>query len=138
VSQPHLDGLLGTPADDVVRRLGGPAVDRAARGERWLRFDGEGWSLRVRIGEDARVASWTLTLPQGTATLRAAAEPVGLWPACAPDGSPGDAPLLRRRLPSPAGRPDHTLTATVREGRVIALTAFDEPPDWELPDRSRR
>jgi hypothetical protein len=86
----------------------------------------------VRLGADRRVASWTLSLPGGASTLREAAEPAGLWPACAPDAE-ADAtgsPLLRRRLPGPEGSTDRSLTATVRGGRIVALTAFDEPPDW--------
>ncbi len=78
------------------------------------------------------MASWTLGLSPGALTLREAAEPVGLWPACAPDAPAAGAglPLLRRRLPDPEGGADRSLTASIRGGRIVALTAFDEPPDW--------
>ncbi|HKK08706.1 MAG TPA: hypothetical protein VKA44_07460 [Gemmatimonadota bacterium] len=72
-----------------------------------------------------------MSLDPGVRTLREAAEPVGLWPDCSPDASAveAEAPLLRRPLPDPGGE-DASLTATVRAGRIVALTAFDEPPDW--------
>jgi len=130
-----VDGLIGAGSDEVTRRLGRPVADRSAGGGRWLRFEGRGWGLRVRLGTGRRVASWTLNLPGGTSTLREAAEPAGLWPACAPDAEAAGADatgssLLRRRLPGPEGSTDRSLTATVRGGRIVALTAFDEPPDW--------
>ncbi len=127
-----MDRLIGAGPDEVTRRLGRPVADRSAGGGRWLRFEGRGWGLRVRLGADHRVASWTLRLPGGASTLREATEPVGLWPACAPDAAAGSAgrPLLRRRLSGPEGSTDRSLTATVRGGRIVALTAFDEPPDW--------
>jgi hypothetical protein len=132
VSPLPLDGLIGAPPDEVARRLGRPSADRAAGGGRWLRFEGEGWSLRVRLGVDGRVASWTLSVPGGAVSLREVAEPVGLWPDCAPDATAATAgrPLLRRRLHDPEGGPDRSLTASIRGGRIVALTAFDEPPDW--------
>lgn len=40
------------------------------------------------------------------------------------------APLLRRILPDLARGVDRSLTASVRGGRIVAITAFDEPPDW--------
>lgn len=130
MTPPRLDGLVGAGLDEVARRLGRPSADRAAGGGRWLRFEADGWSLRVRLGADRRVASWTLSLPGGAISLREVTEPVGLWPACAPDATASDQPLLRRRLPDPEGGPDRSLTASVRGGRIVALTAFDEPPDW--------
>ncbi len=79
---------------------------------------------------DARVASWTASFPAGEASLRAAAERLGVWPDCAPDASPAQRRgLLRRPLPDGRGGL-HSLTATVRGGRVVQLTAFDERPEW--------
>lgn len=79
---------------------------------------------------DARVASWTASFPAGEASLRAAAERLGMWPDCAPDAAPAQRRGLLRR-PLPGGRGGlHSLTATVRGGRVVQLTAFDERPEW--------
>ncbi|HKK08664.1 MAG TPA: hypothetical protein VKA44_07250 [Gemmatimonadota bacterium] len=132
---PRLAGLLGAASGSLLGRLGPPSADTRTGEERWLRFEGAGWSLRVRLSGSAsgeRVSSWTLGLEPGVRTLRAAAEPVGLWPACAPDAAAPEVrePLLRRPLPDPGGGADRSLTASVRGGRVVALTAFDEAPDW--------
>jgi hypothetical protein len=138
-----------------MERLGTPAVDRTVGPDRWLRYsfpaptrvprsvassrgpsraddfhEREYLSLRVRCREN-RVASWTLDLSPGARSLRDAAERVGLWPDCAPDEKPdADVGLLRRPLPGPVGPAAYSLTAAVREGRIVQLTAFDEPPDW--------
>jgi len=133
VRLPALAGLLGAGREEVRHRIGRPAAERRIGDHLWQRFEGDGWSLRVRTDAGGRVASWTLALAEGAATLRQVAEPTGLWPACAPDGIPEREPVLRRHLPDPSGGPDRTLTATVRGGRLVALTAFDEPPDWEPP-----
>lgn len=134
-SLPRLDGLLGEGSGAALARLGPPAADRVTGSERWLRYEGDGWSLRLRLtgsAEGERVASWTLGLDPGVATLGSAARSAGLWPAAAPDVPAGEVeePMVRRVLPDPAGGPDRSLTASVRGGRFVALTAFDEPPDW--------
>lgn len=114
-----------------------PVTDRTRRGERWLVFELPGLSLRVRCEETEsgeRVASWTATFHEPPATLRAAAERVGLWPELAPDAAAdGSDPMLRRPLPSEDGGVVHSATAAVREGGIAQLTVFDEPPDW-TPD----
>lgn len=141
-----LRGLLAEPPERVIERLGRPRLERRTGPDRWLLYERDGIRLRIRCGPgaspvardpdaagespDARVASWTASFPGGEAGLRAAAERVGLWPDCAPDASPtGGHGLLRRPLPDGRGGL-HSLTATVRGGRVVQLTAFDEPPEW--------
>lgn len=53
-----------------------------------------------------------------------------MWPACAPDEKPGMGKLLKRVLPDPLSGEEHSLTATVRDGAIVQLTAFDETPEW--------
>lgn len=141
---PSLAGLLGSPPEAVSERLGPPDVERRAGGDRWLVYRRSDLTLRIRfrgtkpgqgggVVEGERVASWTVSLARGRPTLREAAGPFGLWPACAPDARAGEAePLLRRPLPAPHGDAVHSLTATVRGGLIVGLAGFDEPPDWDL------
>lgn len=152
-----LRGLLGTSAARLPTLLGEPAASRRAGRERWYVFEASGVRLRVRCaprglepagegasrpggrasgegaGPDApRVVSWTATFREGHRSLRSAASAVGLWPDCAPDArasAAGD-PLIRRPLPDPGGGRPASLTAAVRNGRVVSITAFDEPPEW--------
>ncbi len=131
----EMRGMLRAPA---ARLLGAvpsePVTDRTRRGERWLVFELPDLSLRARCGETdegERVASWTATFREPPATLRCAAERVGLWPELAPDAAPpGSGPMIRRPLPSGDGDAVHSATAAVREGEIVQLTVFDEPPDW--------
>ena len=132
---PSLDGLLGAPAQAVRERLGPPRVDRRLGRDRWLVVERPGVRIRIRTrageGGEERVASWSVAFSEGRHTLREAAEPLGLWPACAPDQNAASAgPLLRRPLPSPDGDAVHSLTARVRGGRIDRLAGFDEPPEW--------
>lgn len=105
-------------------------------GDVWLRFAGEGVSLRIRCaaeagGGDPTVASWTATFASGRASLRAAAKALGLWPDVAPDcEARGRGPLIRRPLECPADGRRHSMTAKVRRGAIVQVTVFDEPPDW--------
>lgn len=137
-----LAGLLRSPVGRLREAVGvEPATDRRSRGERWLVFETGGVSLRVRCeargdGEGdrgvERVASWTATFREPPATLRAAAEAVGMWPELAPDLDAEEAGAMIRR-PLPADDDDgtvHSVTAAVREEGILQLTAFDEPPDW--------
>lgn len=131
-----LSTLLGTARSDLDARLGPPEVDRRVGDDVWLRFSAGGVSLRVRCepapaGGAPAVASWTATFAPGRSSLRSAAETLGLWPAAAPDRDAAEAgPLIRRPLPDPSVDRVHSLTATVRAGRIVQVTAFDEPPDW--------
>lgn len=137
-----LGGLLGTPVDEVVARLGSPDADEGITGERWLVYRLDAGTLRVRCGRpgaapageeaDLRVSSWVLTLAERPATLRAAAEPWGLWPDCGPDVAAAEveAPLARRALPGPGGEAERSFTAGIRDGAFARLAVFDEPPDW--------
>lgn len=86
-------------------------------------------------GPDAaafHVASWTLTWDEPRDSLRRAVEPLGLWPACAPDveARAVDGPMVRRALPADGETP-HSLTAGVGDGGFVRVAAFDEPPEWE-------
>lgn len=124
----------GLPCEVLRERLGEPAAEREAGGGRWFLYRWPGITLRVRGGAGARgrIAAWTAALEDGGRSLSEAADPFGLWPACAPDAAAGSAPpLLRRAVRPPGGGPARSLTATVREGRITALTLFDEEPDWE-------
>lgn len=153
-SPPSLAGLVGAPAAGLRERLGEPAAERPARPGRWLVWEGEGWHLRVRTGggvaadgdpdmgagggatdegeaTEDRVTSWSLAWTEGRPTLRAAVEPLGLWPAAAPEVAAGelDAPLARRGLAGTGGG-ERSLTATVRGGAFVRVAVFDEAPEW--------
>lgn len=152
-----LEGLLGAPRGEVERRLGPPDATREAGGDTWMVYRRPGLGLRVRLscreragaaGTDAdgtsrgsgagagggalRVRSWTATLDRGRSRLRDAVEPLGLWPAAAPDVGAGDvgAPMARRPLRKAGDDAVHSLTATVGGGGFVRVAAFDEPPDW--------
>lgn len=130
-----LAGSVGLPAERLLERLPArPVADRTGRGDRWLVFELPAVSLRVRCerreGSD-RVASWTASFEDPPASLRAAAERLGLWPELAPDAGGAEAgSMIRRPLRSADGEAVHSVTAAVRDGRVVQVTAFDEPPDW--------
>lgn len=131
----ELRGTLRAPAARFLDSVPGePATDRRRGGDRWLVFDLPDVSLRVRCeasGGRSRVASWTATFRgDPPASLREAAEMVGMWPELAPDAGPGDGPMLRRRLETGADGRGHSATAAVRDGGIVQITAFDEPPDW--------
>lgn len=130
-----LEGLLRAPVGRLLEAVAGePATDRRSRGERWLVFERGDLSLRVRceeVGGQERVASWTATFGEPPSSLRAAAEPLGLWPELAPDADAATSePMIRRPLPAAGGGAVHSVTAAVRDGGILQLTAFDEPPDW--------
>lgn len=130
-----LGDAIGRSADAVVLALGEP-VARSHKGfDLWLAFEAPGRSLLVRCdasGADPRVASWTLSFDAGPATLREAAEPLGLWPACAPDvAAPRERrPMIRRVVPDRATGDLYSLTASLGGGRVRKITLFDERPEW--------
>lgn len=133
---PSLADLVGARAAIARERLGDPDADRPGDPGRWLIWRGDGWRVRLRTGGDAgegaRVTSWSLTWDEGRPTLRAAVEPLGLWPAARPDVRADglEAPLARRGLAGPEGREDWSLTATARAGRFVRVAVFDEPPEW--------
>ncbi len=138
---PTLTGLLGLTVDGLGERLGPPDVDRPIGRERWLIYRRQGLTLRIRCtatdsgdaqGESGeRVASWTVSFVHGYPSLREALERLGLWPACAPDQVPrAEDRMFRRALPDPDGEATYSLTAGIRDARIVQVTAFDEPPDW--------
>lgn len=131
----ELRGIMRAPVARLLEAVPAePATDRSRRGERWLVFDLPGLSLRVRCERadgETRVASWTASFREPPSSLRGAAERVGMWPELAPDADAADAgPMLRRPLPPADGSTVHSVTALVRGGGIVQLTAFDEPPDW--------
>lgn len=131
----ELRGLLRAPVERLLAAVPAePSTDRGRRGERWLVFELPGLSLRVRCEEadgEERVASWTATFRDPPDTLRRAAERVGLWPELEPDArAAAGGPMLRRPLPAEDGETVHSVTAAVRDGGIVQMTAFDEPPDW--------
>lgn len=131
-----LGQAIGIPAESLIASLGVPAARREVGDDLWLIFRAPGLTLRVRC--DARpgsqpVHAWTLSLEAGPPTLREAAEPFGLWPACQPDvevDSSRPAPPIRRAVPGSASGCLHTFTAAVSAGRIRRLALFDEAPDW--------
>ncbi|MFQ5745617.1 MAG: hypothetical protein ACE5HF_00185 [Gemmatimonadota bacterium] len=129
--------LIGDASDGLSEALGPPVADRRVGLNRWLVYRGPGLTMRVRCrsGPDGSgiVAACTATFEPGAESLRAAASLLGLWPACAPDEPLDDAGreprMLRRAIARPGGGL-LSLTASVRGERIVALTLFDEAPDW--------
>ena len=136
----RLAALTGASVDELHERFGEARTVRNVSGAEWRIYELAAGSLRLRVIPAAdpaargRVASWTLTLAEPADTLRLATEPLGLWPAAGPDVVAADVaqPLVRRALEvsGAVGRAEHTLTATVRYGRITQISAFDEAPDW--------
>ncbi len=119
----------------MLAELGEPEARQVTGVEEWLVFRASGCTLRLRCvaddGEVLRVASWSVSYEAGPATLREAADPLGLWPACAPDevAARSELPLIRRAVRVP-GAPPRSCTAAIRGGRIRRLALFDEEPDW--------
>ena len=119
----------------LLAELGEPETRQVTGVEEWLVFRASGCTLRLRCvasdGELPRVASWSVSYEKGPATLREAAEPLGLWPACAPDEvvARSELPLIRRAVGAP-GATQRSCTAGVCDGRIRWLALFDEEPDW--------
>lgn len=160
----ELAGLIGADGDELEGRLGDPDARRDVGDDRWLIYRTGEATLRVRCvaagaggrdagapsadgGEDTggggassgpsglRVASWTVTWEEPRPTLREAVEPLGLWPACAPDVEAGDVEteggrMVRRALSDSSGPGGHSLTAGVAGGGFDRVAAFDEAPEW--------
>ncbi len=130
VKAPCVRDLLGQPVDAAFERYGRVAADRRAGADRWLRFEAPNWTLRLRarpdrIGGPALVRSWTAAFAGGFDTVPEALRALGLPP---PEPSAGTEDI-RRPLRDSAGRV-HSLTLSVRHGRIRAASGFDEPPDW--------
>lgn len=130
-----LGQAVGAPQDTLLAELGEPEARQVTGGEEWLVFRASGCTLRLRCvasnGELLRVASWSVSYEEGPATLREAAEPLGLWPACAPDevAARSELALIRRVVTAPDATP-RSCTAAIRGGRIRRLALFDEEPDW--------
>lgn len=127
---PDVGDLLGQSVDAAFERFGRAAADRRSGDDRWLRFEALDWTLRLRARPDrgggpALVRSWTATFAEGFATVTEALRALGLPP---PEPTAGTDDL-RRPLRDGAGRV-HSLTLSMRHGRIRAVTGFDEPPDW--------
>ena len=130
---PCVRDLLGQPVAAAIERYGRVAADRRAGEDRWLRFEVPNWTLRLRarpdrIGGPALVRSWTAAFAGGFDTVPEALRALGLTPPepLEPSGGTDD---IRRPLRDSAGRV-HSLTLSVRHGRIRAASGFDEPPDW--------
>ena len=129
---PCVRDLLGQSIDAAFERYGRPETDRRAGEDRWLRFEAPNWTLRLRarpdrVGGPALVRSWTAAFAEGFDAVPEALRALGLPPAEPPAGTED----IRRPLRDGAGRV-HSLTLSVRRGRVRAATGFDEPPDWDV------
>lgn len=129
--------LVGLSESALVDRLGAPDTRRDVGAERWLVFGRPGLTVRVRCAGDApddarTVRSWSAAYDEPRPTLREAVEPLGLWPACAPDRRAADldAPLARRGLSAGPDGTEHSLTAVLGAGGFRRVAVFDEPPDW--------
>jgi hypothetical protein len=121
----------------VRARLGQAAVDKSVGNGRWLVYDLRGMRLRIRLapkrGSQAgseRVVSWTVTFLQGGPRPTDVAASLGLSLHDEFEPVPKDPCLLRCPLSDPGSGDLHSLTARVEEGRLVELTAFDEPPEW--------
>lgn len=133
---PDVRELLGAPVQTALDRYGRAVADRMAGEDRWMRFEGPGWSLRLRARADGDggpplVCSWTVAFTQGFDTVSEAKHALGLPSPESPTATSGLGDL-RQPLRDEAGRV-HSLTAAVRAGRIRAVSGFDEPPDWQ-PD----
>ncbi|MDE2663182.1 MAG: hypothetical protein OXI39_09310 [Gemmatimonadota bacterium] len=131
-SAPCVRDLLRQSVDVAFERYGCVAADRRSGDDRWLRFEAPNWTLRLRarpdrIGGPARIRSWTAAFAEGFATVPEALQALGLPP---PEPSAGTKDV-RLPLRDGAGRV-HSLTLSVRHGRIRAATGFDEPPDWDV------
>ena len=133
-----MDGasLIGLTESELQSVLGTPLSRREMDADVWLVFAGNDLTLRVRCersGDAARCASWTAVFPGGFRMLSEAATVVGLWPQVHPDEDAAgvSTPLIRRRLDDPERGSVHSFTATVRGGRIVGVSAFDELPDWD-------
>ncbi len=127
---PCVRDLLGQPVHAAFERYGRAAADRRSGDDRWLRFEAPDWTLRLRarpdrVGGPALVRSWTAAFAEGFETVPEALRALGL-PRPEPSVGTDD---IRRPLRDGAGRV-HSLTLSVRRGRIHAATGFDEPPDW--------
>lgn len=130
-----LGQAIGVPSESVLSSIGSPTARQRTGPDLWLVFRSPGLLLRVRCDarrESVPVASWTVSFDAGPPTLREAAEPFGLWPACEPDVA-ADAPnasVIRRAVPGAAPGRLYTFTAAASRGRICRMALFDEPPDW--------
>lgn len=136
-----LRGMVGRTAESAKELLGEPSAERRIGADRWLVYRYPTLIVRLRCRrapgcEEDRVASWTATFGTARTSLREAAGPLGLWPACAPDARAGARDgLLRRALADPAAAMPRSLTASVRQGSIRTISVFDEPPEWTGPER---
>ena len=129
---PHVRDLLGQSVDAALERYGRAAANRRTGDDRWLRFEAPNWTLRLRARRDrpggpALVRSWTVAFEGGFDTVAEALGALGL-PVPEPPSGTED---IRRPLRDGAGRV-HSLTLSVRHGRIHAATGFDEPPEWDV------
>ena len=127
---PCVRDLLGQSVDAAFERYGRAAADRRSGADRWLRFEAPNWTLRLRarpdrVGGPALVRSWTAAFAEGFHTAPEVLRALGL-PLPDPPAGTED---FRLPLRDGAGRV-HSLTLSVRHGRILAATGFDEPPDW--------
>lgn len=95
--------------------------------------------MRIRIrfiagqGQEAeagRVASWTVTFVRDGPRPTEVGDRLGLVLRAELEPAPEDSLLLRGPLSDPVSGKLHSLTARVLDGRLVSLTAFDEPPEW--------
>ena len=127
---PHVKDLLGAAVDEALARYGSAAVDRMVGEDRWVCFENSNWTLRLRArpdpeGELALVRAWTAAFARGFNTVAEALNALGIRSPAPPAGIED----FRQPLCDAAGRV-HSLTVSVKHGRIRAVSGFDEPPDW--------
>lgn len=135
-----LGDLIGRPLNAVRSRLGPATVEKRLAEERWLVYDLPDARLRIRLGRDRRpgadserVASWTMTFRRDGPRPGEVTKLLGLRVEDGFEPLPSDRGLLRCPITDPVSGDLHSLTARVRGGRLVELTAFDEAPDWLDP-----
>ncbi|MGH7541356.1 MAG: hypothetical protein ACRELC_10180 [Gemmatimonadota bacterium] len=134
----RLDGLIGRSPERLRARLGPETASHRIGCDRWLVYERPEGRLRIRVTDaDAgfgtspggRIASWTATFHQPVDSAETALRCLGLDARALAAAEPG-VPLLRAALPDPDAGTVHSLAALLRQGAIVRVAAFDEPPEW--------
>lgn len=106
-------------------------------GDLWVVYELADARLRVRLtygdhsqADSPHVASWTIAFHRSGPRPEEATHTLGLSLGGDLESTPEDPLLLRCPITDPVSGARHSLTARVRDGRLVELSAFDEPPEW--------